>query len=74
MWMPHIFLQHQSANENQHHDNNQDYLYLTSQEYEPEKEFGVKWNDPDLRIPWQNQNPILSEKDKANKSVRESFY
>src|SRR3990167_8566850 len=41
-----------------------DYVYLTDQEWEPDKEFGVIWNDPTLNIYWGlAEQPILSPKD-----------
>jgi dTDP-4-dehydrorhamnose 3,5-epimerase len=38
--------------------------YLVSDEWEPEAERTLLWNDPDLNIQWGVDNPILSEKDK----------
>jgi len=44
-----------------------DYIYLTDQEWSPNKERGVAWNDPTLAIKWElKREPILSEKDKNN--------
>lgn len=40
-------------------------LYKVSQEYAPQSERGVIWNDPDLRITWPVKNPILTPKDAA---------
>lgn len=39
-------------------------LYKTSEEYAPEYDRGIRWNDPQIGIEWKIQNPILSEKDK----------
>lgn len=33
--------------------------------YEPSSEGGVRWDDPDLGIPWPAESPILSDKDKV---------
>ncbi|MBI4097440.1 MAG: dTDP-4-dehydrorhamnose 3,5-epimerase family protein [Candidatus Levybacteria bacterium] len=51
-----------------------DYTYLTDQEWEPDKEFGVLWNDPTLGIRWEFEGePVLSEKDLNNPTVKDAF-
>jgi len=40
-----------------------DVEYKCSTHYDAEDEVSVLWNDPDLGIPWPNENPILSDKD-----------
>lgn len=40
-----------------------DVLYKVSEEYAPELERGLRWNDPELGIPWPIDNPIVSERD-----------
>jgi dTDP-4-dehydrorhamnose 3,5-epimerase len=42
--------------------------YKQSAPYDPESEFSVVWNDPDLAIEWPlaGQKPILSSRDAAN--------
>lgn len=41
-------------------------LYVVDQYYDGGDEWGVRWNDPDLRIGWQCPSPILSARDEAN--------
>lgn len=58
------------------------FQYLVDSDYKPSHENGIMWNDPELNIDWQFEkygiiNPILSEKDKARKSITEvnpNFY
>ena len=37
--------------------------YKTTEEYAPELEWGVRWDDPLLAIPWPCREPGLSERD-----------
>jgi dTDP-4-dehydrorhamnose 3,5-epimerase len=39
-------------------------VYKTDQEYAPESEGGIIWNDPSLGIQWPIDDPIISEKDR----------
>lgn len=51
------------------------FLYKQTATYDPSHEFGVAWNDPDLAIEWPLHGaPTLSEKDAANKTLRELGY
>lgn len=53
---------------------NVDYVYMVDQEWEPNKEKSVIWNDPTLAIKWQlTGEPILSEKDKNNPLLTSVF-
>ena len=45
--------------------------YKCSSLYHKASESGIHWNDPDLAIDWQTENPILSDKDKQLPSWRE---
>lgn len=38
-------------------------IYKTTEEYAPELERGIPWNDPALAIVWPIANPILSPRD-----------
>jgi len=40
-----------------------DVVYKVDQEYAPECEGGIVWNDPSLAIQWPIRDPIVSEKD-----------
>lgn len=40
--------------------------YKCSQYYNKESERGILWNDQDIAIDWQVENPIVSEKDRNN--------
>jgi dTDP-4-dehydrorhamnose 3,5-epimerase len=39
--------------------------YKCTNYYNPDKEFGIKWNDPDINIYWDTTSPIISDKDKC---------
>ncbi|MBA66237.1 MAG: dTDP-4-dehydrorhamnose 3,5-epimerase [Candidatus Marinimicrobia bacterium] len=39
-------------------------VYKCTNIYDINSEYGIKWNDPDIGINWDNKFPILSEKDK----------
>jgi dTDP-4-dehydrorhamnose 3,5-epimerase len=38
-------------------------LYKCTNEYDPQTDAGIRWNDLDLAINWPVGNPIISEKD-----------
>jgi dTDP-4-dehydrorhamnose 3,5-epimerase len=46
-------------------------IYKVDNVYAPEYEEGLRWNDPDVAIPWPNDNPILSSKDQQLCTLRE---
>ena len=37
----------------------------------PEDEFGVRWNDPELAVPWPVAEPLLSDKDRDAPLLRD---
>lgn len=47
-----------------------DVLYKCTEEYAPELDRGIRWDDPDLAIPWPVKEPIVSEKDRAWPNLR----
>jgi dTDP-4-dehydrorhamnose 3,5-epimerase len=48
-----------------------DVLYKVDCAYDPKKEGGIRWDDPDLNISWPGKNPILSGKDIQLPSLHE---
>ena len=44
-------------------DEHADVLYKVTAPYNPATEGGILWNDPELKITWPVDNPILSAKD-----------
>ena len=40
--------------------------YLVDNYYDPNDELGVAWNDEQIGIVWEIENPILSERDQSN--------
>lgn len=40
-----------------------DFVYKVSDEYSPELDSGIFWNDPDIGIHWPISDPIISSKD-----------
>jgi dTDP-4-dehydrorhamnose 3,5-epimerase len=39
------------------------FLYKCSDFYDPQDEYGVLWSDPELKIQWGIESPVVSEKD-----------
>lgn len=48
--------------------------YKVDNEYAPDYERGVHWDDPDIDIDWPVSDPILSEKDASWPHLRDSVY
>jgi dTDP-4-dehydrorhamnose 3,5-epimerase len=49
-------------------------IYLTTEEYAPELEHGIPWNDPSLNIAWPITSPILSPRDTQWPAFRPDLY
>mgnify|MGYP000459835698 FL=1 len=47
-------------------------LYKVTEEYAPECEAGIIWNDPEIGIQWPIKDPILSSKDARWPSLKEA--
>ncbi len=45
--------------------------YKCTEVYYPKDEFSVRWDDPDLAIPWPISDPILSDKDRDAPFLRD---
>lgn len=45
--------------------------YVVDNYYDGRDEFGVAWDDPDLNIPWEAKNPIVSARDLQNPRLRD---
>lgn len=41
------------------------FYYKQTTEYDRPSQFTIKWNDPDFKIWWPSNNPILSQRDAA---------
>lgn len=49
------------------------YFYLVDAYYDGKDTTAIAWNDPDLNIKWPIKNPIISERDRNNSTLRELF-
>jgi dTDP-4-dehydrorhamnose 3,5-epimerase len=49
------------------------YLYLVDSYYDGSDTRAVAWDDPDLAIDWPVAEPVLSERDRSNPTLRELF-
>lgn len=49
------------------------YLYLVDAYYDGSDTRAIAWNDPDINIPWPIKDPIISDRDKNNPTLREMF-
>lgn len=42
-----------------------DFLYKCTDFYTPGDEYGIRWNDPEIKIDWPIHDPVLSAKDET---------
>ena len=42
-----------------------DVLYRVSSYYDPDLEWGVAWDDPEIAVDWPVRDPFLSDRDRA---------
>jgi len=42
-----------------------DFLYKCAEEYDPDDEYGIRWNDPGLGIAWPVKKPTVSARDQC---------
>ena len=47
-------------------------IYKCSEEYSPEDDRGIIWNDPDIGIRWPVKNPVLSVKDMKHPLLKDA--
>ena len=47
--------------------------YKCTDVYDPESEMGIAWDDPRLAIPWPVPSPILSDRDRRNRTLAEQI-
>lgn len=47
--------------------------YKCTDIYDPAGQLGLLWNDPALAIPWGVESPVLSDRDRANPTIREAL-
>jgi len=48
-----------------------DVAYQVSSYYDPATEKGIVWNDPDVGVDWEVEDPLLSERDKTAPQLAE---
>ncbi|MFZ2663881.1 MAG: dTDP-4-dehydrorhamnose 3,5-epimerase family protein [Patescibacteria group bacterium] len=50
-----------------------EFMYLMDKEYDQLEQKGLLWNDPDVNIKYPILNPIISDRDKNNPTLRQLF-
>jgi len=53
---------------------NVEFSYKVTKEYASQYDRGIVWNDPDLKIEWGIDNPVLSDKDKVHPKFKDAEY
>ncbi|MFT5777891.1 MAG: dTDP-4-dehydrorhamnose 3,5-epimerase [Crocinitomicaceae bacterium] len=51
-------------------EENTTFCYKCTDNYAPDCEGSLRWNDPDLKIDWGTSKPIVSDKDKIGEDFR----
>lgn len=49
-----------------------EFLYKADNYYNAEADRGIRWNDPDIGVNWNIENPITSEKDNTSPLLKDS--
>lgn len=47
-------------------------FYKCTAEYDPQRDRGVIWNDPEIAVNWPVENPLVSDKDKSLPLLRDA--
>ncbi len=47
-------------------------LYKCTEEYAPEDDRGIRWDDPEIDIRWPLADPVLSEKDRSHPLLKDA--
>ena len=47
------------------------FQYMCTEIYHPEDEYGLLWNDPDIKINWPKGNKLVSDRDKMLPSLKQ---
>ena len=47
------------------------FQYMCTENYHPEDEYGILWNDPDICIKWPDGDKLVSDSDKQLPSLKE---
>ena len=50
-----------------------DYIYLVDKYYDGSDTRAIAWDDPDLNINWPIKDPIISQRDKNNPTLKQLF-
>ncbi len=48
-----------------------DYVYLVSAYYDGSDTRAVRWDDPDLAVPWPDRSPVISDRDRTSPLLRD---
>ena len=54
-------------------DEDVNYIYLVDKYYDGSDTRAITWDDPDVAVSWPITDPVISDRDKNNPSLRELF-